>query len=384
MNDTTLSAANSKPETGRWSLIISVIAIVVAVQLFPLLSLTPPTIQENRVLSAAPSWPKSIDDWSALPGKLDSYVTDHFPLRNYLISALNESRYALGYSVSKRVIVGKEGWLFYDSDAHLGIAAGTIRLDPANLAVWAKGFGQRVDYLSKRGIPFYMIMAPAKETIYPEYLPSWMPKGPVTTEIDDFHRVTREAGYTQLVDPRPELMAGKGVQPLYSRYDTHWTGPGGYIGYKTLMSRISQDFPELAPLPLSEFSPVDTPLANQPRDLAFMLGINQFPSIVTYSSNPEHDPSKTTFLSDRKDWTAPAILHTDSPSGKTLLLIRDSFSHELLMFLKANFSTIIVAHTQDGFFRRDLVEKFHPDIVVLEILETGARFAMEPLPDSGS
>lgn len=381
MNNSVVSSLGRPQERGDWSLIFSMIAIVIAVLVFPLLPLTPPELQENRVLSERPTLPTSIKEWASLPSTLDSYVADHFPLRPYLISALNMARYELGYSGSKRVIVGKDGWLFYDTDDHLGITAGKVRMDAANLAIWLQGFEQRVSYLKGRGIPFYMIMGPVKEDILAQYRPGWMPEGRVTTEIDDFLRVTRAAGYTQLVDPRPEMLASGDIEQLYSRYDTHWTGLGGYIGYKTLMARVAEDFPDMAPLPITAFKAVNIPPEQQPRNMALMLGLNRLPSIVTYATVPEHEADKTTFLSERHDWTAPAILHTESKSGKTLLLIRDSFSHEMLPFLKAHFSNIIVVHAQDGFFRADLVERYKPDAVILEIISTGARFVMNPLPD---
>lgn len=382
MSDSLTSTATFSPEQARWPLILSIASVIMFVVVSPLMPLKRPVIQENRVLTARPPFPMSVAEWAELPKKLESYGADNFPLRGHLISFLNEVRYDLGYSGSKRIIVGREGWLFYDTDDHLGITAGKVRMDQANLALWLKGFEQRVAFLKSRGIAFYMLMAPVKEDIFPEYRPVWMPQQRVLTEIDDFHRVTTEAGYTQLVDPRPKMLRKKNEQKLYDKYDTHWTGLGGYIGYSSLMARVAQDFPELAPLPLSQFAPVNIPSTQQPRDLALMLGVKRLPDKVSYATVPEHDARRTHFLGPREDWTAPAILHTGSSSGKTLLLIRDSFSHELLPFLKPHFSNIIVAHTQDGFFRRDLIEEYKPDVVVLEVIETGARFTMDLLPST--
>jgi alginate O-acetyltransferase complex protein AlgJ len=65
-----------------------------------------------------------------------------------------------------------------------------------------------------------------------------------------------------------------------------------------------------------------------------------------------HDPAKTIFLSERKDWTVPQILLTGAAAGKTLPWIRDSFGSEMLLILKRHFSKIIMVHLQDGFFRQ--------------------------------
>ncbi|MGK9518008.1 hypothetical protein O6467_24950, partial [Salmonella enterica subsp. enterica] len=84
-----------------------------------------------------------------------------------------------------------------------------------------------------------------------------------------------------------------------------------------------------------------------------------------------HPPEKTTFLSDNHSWVAPQVLHTEAKTGKTLLLLRDSFSTELLPLLKKHFDTIVMAHVQDGFFRTDLIEQFNPDAVAIVVIETG-------------
>jgi hypothetical protein len=56
-------------------------------------------------------------------------------------------------------------------------------------------------------------------------------------------------------------------------------------------------------------------------------------------------------------------------------MTRDSFSNELLPFMYSHFSRIILAHNQDGFWRPDLIGRFKPDIVILEVLESGLRVA---------
>jgi hypothetical protein len=248
---------------------------------------------------------------------------------------------------------------------------------------WVKGFQQRVNYAERNGAKFYMLLGPVKEDIFPEYRPSWMPGSRVNTEVDDFIRLTRSAGLDQIVDPRPSLLEIKSNKKIWHKYDTHWTGLGAYEGYKALMERISRDFPDLKPLPLSSFTPSQPNPALIPRDLSLMLGVSRFVphSGVSYATFPLHDPEHTEFLSERKAWPAPQVLYTGSPNGRTLVLMRDSFGTELLPFLKPHFSRIVMSHVQDGFFRRDFIEKYKPDVVVLEVIENGARFTMNISPE---
>ena len=83
-----------------------------------------------------------------------------------------------------------------------------------------------------------------------------------------------------------------------------------------------------------------------------------------------HDDNRTTYLNDKRDWTAPQVLETDSSSQRTLLLMRDSFSTELIPLLKLHFRRIIVVHVQDGFCRKDLIERYRQDTIVVEVIRT--------------
>ncbi len=113
-----------------------------------------------------------------------------------------------------------------------------------------------------------------------------------------------------------------------------------------------------------------------------MLGISDFVphDRVSFAGMQTHPPEKTTFLSDNHSWVAPQVLHTEAKTGKTLLLLRDSFSTELLPLLKKHFDTIVMAHVQDGFFRTDLIEQFNPDAVAIVVIETGTRHSMGMIP----
>lgn len=371
------------PNRRNWPLILSMVAVVAAVHVLSVLPLKPPVLMENRVLASAPGIPRSWSDWAELSNRLDAFAIDRFPLRPYMIGGLNFLRYELGYSGSKKVIVGRDGWLFYDDTSHLARVAGVERLDAAGVNNWVQGLKQRVDYLSRRNTPFYVLLGPTKEDMYPEHRPGFLPRERIPTEFDDMVSKAHASGFTQVVDPRAEILAAKPAR-LYDEFDTHWTALGAYIGYRALMSRIAQDDPAMAPRSMSDFRSKVVTGAKAPRDMAFMLGIADFvkqEGRATFAGEwPIHDPKRTTFLGPRKDVNAPQVLHTDATSGKTVLLFRDSFSLELLPLFKEHFSTIVVTHVEDGWFRPELVERFKPDMVLLVVMANSARFSMNALP----
>jgi alginate O-acetyltransferase complex protein AlgJ len=379
-----MDATLEKSKSGRsWApLIIGAALMIVAAQLFPLLGIKVSGLAENRTLARRPDLPRSLADWKVLADRWDAYLTDNFPPRAYMISRLNYARYLLGYSGASKIVVGKDGWLFYDDGAHLSHFAGVSTLSEAEVKSWAEGFRQRVDYLHGMGIQFYMIIGPEGQGMYPEHVPSWMPNPPATTEVDEISNLMAQTGDGRFVDPRPALSAEKARLPLYDEFDTHWTGYGSYIGYRALMTRISKDLPDLQPYPESHFDSIAHVGETGNMGMAEMLGIGDFVhrERLSYADSNWQSHVKTTYLARKRDWTAPHIIDTQSKSGKTLLLMRDSFATELIPLLSANFSRIIIVHVQDGFFRDDLIKQYHPDVVVLEVIEGGARYTMDPLP----
>src|SRR5271169_507578 len=361
-------------------LIVATSAVILMPQVFRFVPLPPVNLEEHRELAPLPKLPTDFLSLQTFPQKLNEYIQDNFPLRSQIIAHLNYIRFLAGYSSQPKVIVGRDGWLFYDNGSHLAEGIGRTRLSQTELSDWIHGLKQRLSYAKSKGFGLYVLPAPQQESIYPEKLPGWLARqAQPTTEIDQILDAATKQGVDEIVDVRPPLVAAKATRRVYGPYDTHWNGNGAYIAYHTLMTRISRDYPDLTPLPQSGFAHH----ALGDNVLAAMLGIANFveDDAISYLNWPLHDEKRTIFLADRKDWTAPQILETDSTSNRTLLLIRDSFSNELIPLLKPHFSRMIVVHVDDGFFRRDLIERYHPDIVIVEVIEDGFRYAMHPLSE---
>ena len=71
-------------------------------------------LTENRTLASFPQAPANRDDWLGYPTAFDAYMDDNFGLRLVLLRLYNRLHVALGVSPSERVILGEEGWLFYE------------------------------------------------------------------------------------------------------------------------------------------------------------------------------------------------------------------------------------------------------------------------------
>ena len=362
----------------HWGLLVgTIVALLAAAWLAPHW-VPPPDIQENRVLAAKPAWPAALSEFDAFRKQADAYVADHFPARPHLIGLLNRVRMLAGVSGSNRVIIGRDGWLFFDDDTHLGAARGDPPMSAPEIRNWLMNLAGRTQYLRSRGIPYLVVSPPVKETLYPQHGPWWY-RGPSPNRPAIFlPRLARATGAGEILYLRPEIAAAtRAGQKTFSLHDTHWTGYGAYAGYVGLMNRLHAMGLTDGPLPLSTFQQMSLGRTG-PRDLALMLGVSSFVDLdfPHFDNLPGEAKIDVTYLTDKTDWTSPQVVLTRNPGKPTLLMTRDSFSNELLPFLFPHFSRIVLAHNQDGFWRPDLIERFKPDIVILEVIEPGLRVGM--------
>jgi alginate O-acetyltransferase complex protein AlgJ len=340
------------------------------------LVLKAPDLQERRALSDFPAWPRRPGDLAAFRKGVDAYVADRFPARPYLIASLNAVRSPFGVSGSERVIIGREGWLFYDSGTHLGAARNDPALSSAEIDAALSTLAGRTEAAAQKGARYLVLVPPQKETVYPQMGPPWY-RGPDPARPGVMLPRLAEASeagevlYLHDALARPTHWGLKTFSPL----DTHWTGLGAYEGYAALMRRLqSLGLTAEGPRALTEFRE-EHPKPYDPHDLAQMLGGGGGIKIdYPQFGDPDAELTmKTTYLTANRTWTGAQVIDTGQAGKPVVLITRDSFSNALLPFLYSHFSRLILAHNQDGAWREDLIDRFKPDLVILEVVESGLR-----------
>ena len=373
----------------HWRLLIATILVMLAAAWIAPHYVRPPDIQENRVLAAKPEWPKRLQDLDDFRKAADAYVADHFPARPYLIGGLNRLRMLLGVGGSNRVIIGRQGWLFYDDDTHLGAARGDPPMTAPEVRNWLVYLAGRTEALKARGVPYLVVAAPVKETIYPQFGPYWYRRPNPNRPAIFLPKLAREAGAGDVFYLYPSVAAAtRAGWTTYSRHDTHWNAYGAYAGYVGLMTRLHAMGLTEGPRPLSAFTVHPGRPQTGPRDLALMLGVSSFVDLnFPHIDNlPSEAKVSISYLTATQDWTGDQVIDTGEVGKPVLLMTRDSFSNEIQSLLYPHFSRLILAHNQNGFWRQDLIDRFKPDIVLLEVIESGLRVGMgsgpQPSPET--
>lgn len=373
----------SDPHRAHWRRLIGA-TLLVLVGAFALPQvIKPPALEERRPLAAAPALPKGLGDLTAFRKATDAWVADHFPPRAQLIGALNFLRMQVGVSGSERVVVGRDGWLFSDDGRHLAAARGDPSLPDAEARRWLSTLAWRTETMRAEGRAYLVITPPVKDAVYPDKAPAWFHLD-INRPAVTLARLAAASEAGEVIYPHDRLsQSARWGLRVYDRYESHWTGLGAYQGYVALMTSLNRQGLTEGPRPLDDFvERIDVEEAAIPRDLALMLGVASFVRV----DHPQfEDPAagqtlRITYLGPRHDWTDLRVIDTGKTGKPVLLITVDSFSNALIPFLYGHFSRIVVAHNQDGAWRRDLIDRFDPDIVAVEILENGLRNIMAEAP----
>ena len=124
---------------------------------------------ENRVTAEAPEF--SLFSIAQFPKEYEEFFNDNLPFRSFLIEANAAiDLHIFHQSPLKKVVIGKDGWLFYNAAGTDGDpmadAAGTNYYTSEELAQVAASLTAARDKLEAEGRSFVLMVVPNKESIY--------------------------------------------------------------------------------------------------------------------------------------------------------------------------------------------------------------------------
>lgn len=209
-----------------------------------------PTMQttEGRQLASFPSRPSTYKDMQSYLNGIDLWATDRMHYRQQFIVLLNTAKFKLGYKVISGTLVGKEGWLFYNSEASKEHedARGATQFTEEELSHWKNYLLYRDSNAKKMGAKFIFLMIPNKSTVYEEYLPYNFTRLSNNTRIQQIVDVMKDTGVS-ILDARAILEQGKKQGQIYLKTGSHWNMLGGNYAQYLVMQELSKDFPEFQP-----------------------------------------------------------------------------------------------------------------------------------------
>lgn len=283
--------------------------------------------RENRPLARAPQ----IVDRDGLnlefPSDFDDYWQDHFGLREELVTAFHAATLAIfNDTLNEKVVAGKDGFLFYSET--LNDYTGLETMSDADILRAANVIRQISEYAEANGAKFVFSVAPNKNTVYPEYMPSRIKRTSAVSNHTRLYAALSDAGVDTL-DFAALLTEHKGDGLLYYQQDTHWNQRGALIAYNAIMKLIMNG------------EGYETYSAAVPHDETGYYGdLHNFvlPAEESTLPYPEYGIAANYTLDEGARMERDINFGTSSSKNaeKSLLLYRDSFGEALIPLLSTN------------------------------------------------
>ncbi|WP_420862199.1 alginate O-acetyltransferase AlgX-related protein [Algirhabdus cladophorae] len=296
--------------------------------------------RQERV-ARTPPLPTSVSQIPKFLGNARYFATERYALKETFITLNGMVKMAIfDHSPATNVLLGEEGFLFFNVDEAIDGAQGKDRLDATGQAVWADYFKTLDQNFQRQGLPFSLVIGPNKHSIYPDLTPDWLAVQPLgDTRAGDIMTVAQAVLGDQFVDTRDLLQHARIQQPdvpLYHPTDTHWTEWGAALALHDVLARQNLD------LPAPQFEIADLV---QSGDLSRMVG-QQHRWAATAPTLPKGwscaDADNQPLFVTTIDPLMPRRFTCGTPGARPekIVVFTDSFGVSTIPYLSSRFQTV--------------------------------------------
>jgi alginate O-acetyltransferase complex protein AlgJ len=324
-------------------------------------------LPEKRKLQVYPQFKWNKKALVSFPARFEAAFNDRFGFREFFVRTQALAKfYWLRMSPSSKVVLGRDGWLYLagSMDEYRGIR----KLPWARIQKWIQEFKAKKDFFESRNIKYLVAIAPNKETVYPEFLPTTVHQIRNKLYIDDLMKALPADSRPSILDLREPLINAKGTGRLYLRTDSHWNQLGAAIASDAIINRLSLWFPELQPRSNQNVFETTTIKSG---DLADLMGLQDQlrdeAIVIPQLPEPFHPASLRSRATMKKILFNEAVESRDGENRRNAIVTGDSFTNTLNMFLPAHFRRTLqirpLVSYQDPFFQ-SIIEAEKPDVYI--------------------
>ena len=286
-----------------------------------------------------------------------SWVNDHFFGRQELISAHNQAVSTIfGVSAADDVILGSKDWLYYAPT--LSDYTGTDALSRDEISRIANNLALMQEYCESQGRSFAFMLAPNKNSLYPENMPNYGVCSPSANAKNLMEALdARGVNYIDLYAAFEEQ-----AEVLYFAHDSHWNSKGAALGADCINAAFGVDSNYFG----ADFSQAE---AHQ-GDLYEML----YPALTDTETNPVYGGSLEYSFAGKATQPDSITLLTESAKDSSLLCYRDSFGNLLYPYLADSYGACRFSRSVSY----DLTQE--GDKVLIELVERNISYLYTNLP----
>ena len=326
---------------------ISAIIFFLVITVIPLLIIILPKKEfsenENRVLTAFPSFTWDNIQSGKFMKDFEGFFSDHFIMRDEWIATKTQTELLAGKKEVNGVFILKDRLI--------------QRVEDYDRTLVAKNVSAINEFAKRVKIPCTMMLIPTACEIQKDQLD---PNVPVLNQKMLIESVySRMAGQLSTVDVYSPLYSSKD-EYIYYKTDHHWTSLGAYLGYSAASRSLGYQTISLNSFDIQHAShdfygtlyskviynktgPDTIDYYSYPKGTTVSKVV-----VDTGSSKKNYDSMYfREYLSQKDKYSSflgsnqPFVtVHSNAKSGKKLLVIKDSYAHSLVPFLTQHYSEI--------------------------------------------
>ncbi len=342
--------------------LVFVVLVMVALVL-PLICIPFAPHDDEAELQDLAQWPELFVDGQPNINFLSEagmYFDDHFAFRQEIITA-NARLFAQGLATSPtdQVVVGSDGWLYY-----AGTMADYQRTRPMNertIDNAAYNVAQLQAYANEHGAQFLLMVAPNKNSLYPEHMPYY--ELPGVGKSNASRMAEAFAAYDVNTLDLFELL-GTDERVLYMKTDTHWNTEGARMAYDAALSAL-------------DIAHDDYRNAAVTWDNSFVGDLEAMLYLVDRTPEPVEvyeAAQQFSYTNDAADVEDADISTASQVAGAqgSLVMYRDSFGNALLPFFATQFEQ--ATFTKLVPYNAAVIDQQDADVVIVERAERHLDF----------
>lgn len=322
--------------------------------------------------------------------KMDQWLSDHFSFRSRLAAGFSMIKADLfATSSEESVIVGREDWLYFAEtlDDYMQRRV----LSDEELVRIRKILALVDEYVTSRGGKFLFFVAPNKNTIYPEYMPYYYPRGTESSSLERLNRAMEGSSFyldvsaalkEKKISWQQEASASIHPQWLYYQRDSHWNDYGAAVAFESIMDWLESVNENRKEESLGQIqSHVDWLSQEYQMTMDWVGDLEQM--LFPKGGRPDgqvswENPPKFTYASSFHGPEDLLIQTVNDQKEGRLLMFRDSFGNDLYPFFAgeygyAEFSRVVP-------YRLFLLEENPCDTVIIELVERNLSTLLTAAP----
>ena len=297
--------------------------------------------------------------------ELTDYFSDNFAFRQELSTAdaLIKAK-VFNTSNQDRVVLGKDGWLFYSESMHDYLGEDLMSEREIHNAVKVLELIQ--ENCEGRGVKFLFTVAPNKNSLYGSFMPDNYIKTNEKTNYDMLRNGMKDKK-VNFVDLHSAFLTDDRV--MYHKWDSHWTNEGAAFAVNLILDGVGKEHYDYSDEPY-------TVKAAHRGDLYNIIypSLNELDDNVIYEK--EHEYS---YVNNVKSTEDPIILTRNPEASGSLVMFRDSYGNASIPYIADEYG--------NGFFSKgqppdlDQLDYQNADTVIYEIVERNIPWLIEYLPN---